>query len=383
MGDIEMIKHLKVLSAIVILSMIVMTTGLVYANDNNYNNRINKISEIIKNAKLNNEKIDYPRLFIERGDCYSQLGDYENAMMDYNRVIKMKGASKYWVGIAYYGRAHIYERHMKYEESISNLNEAIRVNPKFFSAYAQRAVAYNGKGDYKKAFSDINIAIDNIKNNNNEKARFYAIRADIHENLKEYDKEIEDYSKAILLDSENDIYYQLRGYAYYDRKNYASSIADVSKQIEILEKKKDVGFNIESAYSWRASLYKKQKIYDNAINDYSYAIKYADKTPGDNFFYIQYLISRGCLYAIKNDNKKAINDFDLAESISDKVSLGRLYLSKALYYYNLGDNDSTIKYLQKSIKADKSSDKALKMYESIMKNETTGILTFEDLLSGI
>ena len=383
-----MIKHLKVLSAIVILSMIVMTTGLVYANDNNYNNRINEISEIIKNAKLNNEKIDYSRLYVDRGKYYSLIKDYDNAMIDFNRVIKMGNVSKYWLGMAYYGRGVVYYSNRNYEKAIDNFNEAIKVYPRLYIAYAQRAVIYEETKDYKHAINDINMSIDIVSKDNNiynvDKARCYAVRAGIYKESSDYDKAIRDYTTAISLDPNNYIYYSLRGFVYYwNKKDYKKSIEDESKVIEILERNGEGGYNLEYAYSHRANLYKKQKLYGNAINDYSYAIKYCDKTPGENFFYIQYLISRGCLYAITNDNKKAINDFDLAENISDKVSLGRIYLSKALYYYNLGDNDSTIKYLQKSIKADKSSDKALKMYESIMKNETTGILTFEDLLSGI
>ena len=118
-----------------------------------------------------------------------------------------------------------------------------------------------------------------------------------------------------------------------------------------------------------------------AVSDYSQAIQYADKTPNNNIFLILHLLHRGCLYAILNENKKAIVDFDEAEKHSDKITLGRVYFAKALYFYNLGENEITINYLRKSMMTDKSFDKAKDMYNNIMENNPSCIITFENFLS--
>ena len=380
----SILKYLKISIYLVLVFMILLIGNCTYANEKKYNDRIQEISEVIRNAKLNNQKVDYPRLYIERGQCYDYVDDYDNAMMDYNRVIQMDNVPKYLLAMAYYGRAHIYDMNMEYDKVIENLNQAIKFNPKFHNAYAQRAVAYEELKDYKHALSDINTAININGDKNKETARYYAIRAGINEKVKDYDGQIADYSKAISIDSNGDVYYMLRGSAYYwAKKDFAKALNDTTKRIELLEKKNEVGYNIEQAYSWRAYLYIKQKKYDNAINDYTQALKYTDKTSNYNVFYVDYLIRRECLYAILNDNKKAIDDFEMAEIKASKSSLYRIYFSKALYYYNLGDNAKTLEYLRKSMKADKSFDKANKMYDSIMQNKTSGVITFESFLADL
>ena len=371
------------IKVITILSLIIfLFHNYALASINNHKDKIQEISNVIKTAKLNNENVDYPRLYIERGKYYSQIDEYDNAMMDFNRVIQMNNVPGYWIGMAYYGRAYIYDKFLEYDKVISNLNEAIKVNPKFYDAYAQRAIAYKNKKDYKRALSDISIAINESKSKTVETARYYAVRAGIYEKIKEYDKEIADYTVAIKLDPENDAYYLLRGSAYYwHKKDYISDIEDTTKRIELLKKNNSTRYNIEQAYSWRASLYTKLKRYDMAVSDYSQAIQYADKTPNNNIFLILHLLHRGCLYAILNENKKAIEDFDEAEKHSDKITLGRVYFAKALYFYNLGENEITINYLRKSMMTDKSFDKAKDMYNNIMENNPSCIITFENFLS--
>ena len=247
------------IKVITILSLIIfLFHNYALASINNHKDKIQEISNVIKTAKLNNENVDYPRLYIERGKYYSQIDEYDNAMMDFNRVIQMNNVPGYWIGMAYYGRAYIYDKFLEYDKVISNLNEAIKVNPKFYDAYAQRAIAYKNKKDYKRALSDISIAINESKSKTVETARYYAVRAGIYEKIKEYDKEIADYTVAIKLDPENDAYYLLRGSAYYwHKKDYISDIEDTTKRIELLKKNNSTRYNIEQAYSWRASLYTK------------------------------------------------------------------------------------------------------------------------------
>ena len=168
------------IKVITILSLIIfLFHNYALASIKNQKDKIQETSNVIKTGKLNNENVDYPRLYIERGKYYSQIDEYDNAMMDFNRVIQMNNVPGYWIGMAYYGRAYIYDKFLEYDKVISNLNEAIKVNPKFYDAYAQRAIAYKNKKDYKHALSDISIAINESKSKTVETARYYAIRAGI------------------------------------------------------------------------------------------------------------------------------------------------------------------------------------------------------------
>jgi len=111
---------------------------------------------------------------------------------------------------------------------------------------------------------------------------------------KEYDKAIEYFSKAIELNPKDDKgayekYYSGRGQAYYDKKDYDKAIDDYSKCIEIAPKVS--GFTIDLKvdgftntkthipsqaaryYNQRGKAYYDKKDYAKAIDDYSEAVK--------------------------------------------------------------------------------------------------------------
>ncbi|MBC8228037.1 tetratricopeptide repeat protein, partial [bacterium] len=47
-----------------------------------------------------------------------------------------------------------------YDRAISDLNKAIEINPKLAEAYLNRGVAWGNKGDYDRSISDCNKAIE-------------------------------------------------------------------------------------------------------------------------------------------------------------------------------------------------------------------------------
>ncbi len=83
---------------------------------------------------------------------------------------------------------------------------------------------------------------------------------------KDYDCKILNYSKAIELDSNNEVAYNNRGNAYDDKGNYDQAIKDYNKAIELKPDYAD-------AYSNRAYSYRNKKNYDAAIADYRKALE--------------------------------------------------------------------------------------------------------------
>jgi tetratricopeptide (TPR) repeat protein len=88
-------------------------------------------------------------------DAYNMIGYYYGYRGEYERA--MENLKKYQFMAPDQANPHdsigeiqAYSGH--YDEAIANLNRALSIKPDFFAAYDHLAVAYEGKGDYRKAF---------------------------------------------------------------------------------------------------------------------------------------------------------------------------------------------------------------------------------------
>lgn len=85
--------------------------------------------------------------------------------------------------------------------------------------------------------------------------------------LKQYERAIQDYNKAIQLNPNYAVAYNNRGNAYSDLRKYERAIQDFDKAIELKP-------NYEYAYYWRGWVYEKMKEYKKALEDYNKALKF-------------------------------------------------------------------------------------------------------------
>ena len=129
--------------------------------------------------------------YLNRGDAYYSLKQYEKAIEDYNKTIELDPENV----IAYSRKGDAYGRLKQYESSIMNYAKAIDLDPEY-------APAYNN-------------------------------RANILFTTRQYEKAIKDYSKTIELDPENDTVYSNRGLAYSVLEQYEKAAADYNKAIEL------------------------------------------------------------------------------------------------------------------------------------------------------
>jgi len=97
-----------------------------------------------------------------------------------------------------------------YDRAIADYSEAIRLNPKYATAYNNRGLGYKQKGDYDRAIADFNDAI----RLDPKYAIAYDNRGDVYAAKRDHDHAIADYSDAIRLDPKNAIYYNDRGEIY-------------------------------------------------------------------------------------------------------------------------------------------------------------------------
>ena len=90
-----------------------------------------------------------------RGASFVRKGDYDRALTDLNEALRLdpKNASVHNAFGVYYNARGDHDR------ALAALNEAIRLNPRFLYGYKNRGVAHENRGDLNKALSDFRVAL--------------------------------------------------------------------------------------------------------------------------------------------------------------------------------------------------------------------------------
>lgn len=145
----------------------------------------------------------------------------------------------------------------------------------------------------------------------------YYLRAGAYRDIKQFDKSIEDFSKAITLDPKYAIAYIERGWVYLETKNYDLAIRDASRGISLKP-------DLFEALVIRGNAFLIKGDRNKALEEYSAAIA---KKPE----YAQAYIGRGFVYKILGDTDKAIADYSMALTLQPELAMiytvrGDLYL---------------------------------------------------------
>jgi tetratricopeptide (TPR) repeat protein len=134
-------------------------------------------------------------------------------------ALNVRGVAKYNLG--------------RYEEAITDFDQAVAINLGYESAYHNRGLAKNNLGRYADAIADFNKAIDLSP----KSVSYYINRSVSRINLNQYKDAIQDNSTAIMFDPKNAVAYDYRGYAYFKlgdtKTNYKKSIADYDKSVAL------------------------------------------------------------------------------------------------------------------------------------------------------
>lgn len=188
------------------------------------------------------------------------------------------------------------------EEGLDYLNKEIKENAKNGYAYIWIAVLRAEKKEYGRALSAINFAIKCLPKEDTEYlAAAYRARSDIYTRLNETDKAIDDISKAIKYNPENEDYYETRAQLYYQQDKYDLSDKDYKKMIEL-----DEG-NL-MGYMGIGRNANEQERYADAIKQFDYVIRmHSDFSSGYSFRAESYI-------GLKKYNE-AIDDVIMASDI--------------------------------------------------------------------
>ena len=158
---------------------------------------------------------------LKKGIDYGRHDKYDEAITEFDNAIKANPNS----ANIYYDRGVIYDKKGELDQAIADFSKAIEIDPALTDAYYNRGFAYYKKGDPEHAISDYDKVIDLSPNS----ADAYYGRGLAYSKKGELDEAILEYNKAIELRPNFALAYDARAIAYFTKKNYMQTMADVNK----------------------------------------------------------------------------------------------------------------------------------------------------------
>ena len=272
--------------------------------------------------------LDQSLVYFQRGSAYLRKGAYDPALTDLAQAIKLQPK----LAGAYANRMLIYLNKGDYKRALADVNQAIKLQPDLALAYNNRGLAYINVGDYDQAISDFSQALklkpakaDSASTPRSEGRQLGTILGIDHEvpivNFF-FNDEFSDY-----------LLYINRGTAYLSKQDYDHALADLSQAIKIEP-------NRAAAYFNRAVIFYSKENYDRAIADCNQVIKLQPD------FALAYL-KRGAIYFAKKDYDLAITDFNQAIKLQPDSDT---YMIRGDFYYEKDDYDLAITDYSQSLK---------------------------------
>ncbi len=210
-------------------------------------------------------------------------------------------------------------------------------NPMDAKTYYQTGNDYYEKGEYEKAIENYNMAI--LLNPVFSEAYFN--RALSYYQLKNFDKAVADYTKSMEFDPQNPIIYNNRGDAFYRKQDFQSAVKDYDKAISLNP-------NYLKAFYNRGLSYASIEEYEKAVEDFSKVIEI--KADFAEAYHL-----RGLAYEYAGDLASAIVDYEKALELNPDLAEAKTHLENAKSKQEQGgdgkggkdDEKADIKMLQK------------------------------------
>lgn len=176
------------------------------------------------------------------------------------------------------------------------------------TSYYEKGNEYYEQGDYDKAIENYSMAI--ILNPNFLECYFN--RALCYYNKKNYNKAIEDYSRAAEIDPENPMIYNNRGDAYYRKQEFDSAIADYDKAISLNKDYLKAHYNRGLAYA--------------CLQDYETAVENFTRVTEIDPNFAEAYNARGLAYEYLEKYEEAIADYEKALELNPEFTEAKEHL---------------------------------------------------------
>lgn len=284
--------------------------------------------------------------FYYRGKAKEYLGLFKDAIIDYERAVKLNhkhsGAVHRIQKVK--ERRKNEERHIEntrkianlfkfacaklrdkeYEKAILDFNQIIELAPNTAFYYVYRGVTFRFLNNEKKSSADFEKALQI-----NPKKHFfhYNYGLALYE-AREYDKAVQHFSKAIKENENIPDYFYYRGLAYEKQKNYEKALQNYNNAQQQDPNHTEAGRNIEKIRKRKTAVKEKlmgvmnaETFFNSACaklsdNEYQEAIEDLSKTielqPNTAFYYVY----RGVANRYAGNKENASKDFEYAQKLN-------------------------------------------------------------------
>jgi len=233
----------------------------------------------------------YPVAYLERGRALMELEHPDKAALDFEKAVKLGDQDIAFDGL--FEVAGAYLALDKPVKAVDAMTRVLKIDPNSYDAHFARAQAYAASGQYQKAIDDTReceASMDSIRSQaqrmavharrlkvtKNGKPKIpddplammagdFEFLADCFNHLKQYDKAVAEYTKAIAVNPKNDEAYIARARDYIELRKYDKAVDDCTTVIRLNPKD-------EEAYKLRGDALCLSKQFEKAIPDFSKAI---------------------------------------------------------------------------------------------------------------
>jgi tetratricopeptide (TPR) repeat protein len=253
-----------------------------------------------------------------------------------------------------------------WKDGITLWNTELKLFPDSSVAHKNRGVAQDNIGNYRKAIEDYSKAIKL----NPLYAEAYVNRGIVYAKSGRYQEAIENFNMAIMINPKaifafynRGLYYKRLGEyqgaikdfdtaigldsqyiaAYLNRGDLYAKLGNHQKAIEDFNRVIELFSRNAEAYNKRGIAYRNLGHYHQAIQDFNNAIKFRPQ-------YIEAYNNRGGIYAIIGRYQQAIKDFDMAIKLNPKAV--DVYVNRGMFYLNLGNDVQAIQDFQTAARMD-------------------------------
>lgn len=211
----------------------------------------------------------------------------------------------------------------RYPDAISDFNRALQLSPDSSLALAMRAATYAESGNFSAASADCDKVLSMRTINNATAYNYLGMAYDL---MNQYQRAIECYNKAILLEPKNIAAYNNRGLSYKQLGQWEQAILNYSKAIEVSPQ-------FATAYYNRGNVYRLNREWKQAISDFNKTIELNPQYP-------DVYITRGEVLMKTGNGKDA--EADLIKAIGIDPFDGSAYFYLAQVYEHNGQKSEAL-----------------------------------------
>lgn len=184
--------------------------GLQSNKEGLYYSAITQLDEVAKLCP------NLPEAYIERGIAYYNLDLNNEALADFNSVIRIDSSR----AVAYYYLGQISKESKKFDEALNYFNKLVELDSTYYKPYFQRGMVYYELKKYEEAIDDLSNSID--LNPKNDLAFFYEGKC--YERLNDLEMAILDFKIACNLYPEDSLYKFTLASAYLENGEYSNAL---------------------------------------------------------------------------------------------------------------------------------------------------------------